>query len=299
MESQRTLSLIETQDLLASVGRLLPEPRDWNTHVISLPPKTDGETKRGSRILFEMLRNYIDPTHDDWDEHLTTAEFAISNAYQESIKTTPVMLNYGQIPLTSASLRIPRIQNPEALPLTGTLQERLARAKRFLEAAQQRQRAYADKGRRPLEFNVGDDLLLSTANISFKRVGAPKLMPKYIGPFKVVKRMGATAYELELAKNMRNHDVFHVSLLKSYVPERGFVPPPPQLTDDGQVEFEVKRILQQKDCRYRKSRSRRWCYVHLKGHDRSHDTWEPGANLANCTDKLQEDWARIPPSPVA
>ena len=74
------------------------------------------------------LRNYIDPTHDDW-EHLTAAEFAIRNAYQESIKTTPFMLKYGQNPLTPASLRIPRIQNPEALTLTGTLQERLARAK--------------------------------------------------------------------------------------------------------------------------------------------------------------------------
>ena len=262
-------------------------------------PETDGQTERVNRILVEMLRNYIDPTHDDWDEHLTAAEFAINNAYQESIKTTPFMLNYGQNPLTPASLRIPRIQNPEALTLTGTLQERLARAKRFLEAAQQRQRAYADKGRRPLEFSVGDDVLLSTANISFKRVGAPKLMPRYIGPFKVVKRIGATAYELELAKNMRIHDVFHVSLLKSYVPGRGFIPPPPQLTNDGQVEFEVERILQHEDRRYRGHKSRRWYYVHWKGYDRSHDTWEPAANLTSCPDKLTEYWARIPPSPVA
>ena len=150
------------------------------------------------------------------------------------------------------------------LTLTGTLQERLARAKRFLEAAQQRQRAYVDKGRRPLEFSVGDDVLLSTANISFKRVGALKLMSRYIGPFKVVKRIGATAYELELAKNMRIHDVFHVSLLKSYVPGRGFIRPPraPQLTDDGQVEFEVERIMQHKDRRYWGHKSRRWYYVH-------------------------------------
>ena len=62
-----------------------------------------------------MLRNYIDPTHDDWDEHLTAAEFDINNAYQESIKTTPFMLNYGQNPLTPTSLRIPRIQNPKVL----------------------------------------------------------------------------------------------------------------------------------------------------------------------------------------
>ncbi len=118
-------------------------------------------------------------------------------------------------------------------------------------AAQQRHRAYADKGRRPLEFNVGDEVLLSTSNISFKGIGAPKLMPRYIGPCKVVKKIGVASYELELAANMRIHDVFHVSLLKPYVPGRGIHPPPPQLTDDGKVEYEVERILQHEDRRYR------------------------------------------------
>ncbi|CAL8469368.1 g8909 [Coccomyxa elongata] len=107
-------------------------------------PKTDEQTERINRILVEMLRNYVDPAQDDWDEHLTAAEFAINNAYQESIRTTPFMLNYGQNPLTPASLRIPRIQNPEALTLSSTLQERLARAKMYMGSAQQRQRAYAD-----------------------------------------------------------------------------------------------------------------------------------------------------------
>ncbi|CAL8465851.1 g5387 [Coccomyxa elongata] len=234
---------------------------------------------------------------DDWDEHLTAAEFAINNAYQESIKTTPFMLNYGQNPLTPASLRIPRIQNPEALTLSSTLQERLARAKKYMEAAQQRQRAYADKGRRPLEFKIGDEVLLSTANISFKGIGAPKLMPRYIGPYRVVKKIGQASYELDLAANMRIHDVFHVSLLKPYVPGRGVHPPPPQLTDDGQVEYEMERILQHEDRRYRGNKVRRWFYVHWKGYDRSHDTWESEADLTNCPDKLAEYWARIPANP--
>lgn len=259
-------------------------------------PQTDGQTERVNRILVEMLRNYVDPTEDDWDEHLTAAEFATNNAYQESIKTSPFMLNYGQNPLTPTSLRIRTIRNPEAMALTENLQERLARAKKFLEAAQQRQRATVDKGRRPQEFNVGDDVLLSTANISFKGVGAPKLMPRYIGPYKVVKRIGATAYELELASNMRIHDVFHVSLLKPYMPGRNVHPPLPELTDDGHVEFEVDRILQHED-RRRGGKTRREYFVHWRGYDRSHDTWEPEANLKNCPEKIEEYWARIPPAP--
>ena len=112
-----------------------------------------------------------------------------------------------------------------------------------------------------------------------KMVCTRKLMPKYVGPFQIVKRVGITSYELDLPKNLRIYDVFHVSLLKPYMQGRGFIPPPPQLTDDGQVEFEVERILQHEDRRYRGGRCRRWFYVHWKGFDRSYDTWEPEANL--------------------
>jgi len=167
-----------------------------------------------------------------------------------------------------------------------------------MEAAQQRQRAYVDQGRKPQEYKEGEDVLLSTRNISFKGIGAPKFMPRYIGPYKVVKRIGPVAYELDLAANMRIHDVFHVSLLKSYMPGRGVQPPPVELTVDGQIEFEVDKILQHED-RRRGSRVRREYYVHWKGFDRSHDTWEPESNLKNCPEKVQEYWARIPPGDQA
>ena len=107
-------------------------------------PETDGQTERMNRVIVDMMRHYISPTHDDWDEHLTAVEFAINNAYQQSVGSTPFRLTYGQNPLTPVSLRIPKVENPTALQVTQTLQERLQTAKRCLEAAQQRQKAYAD-----------------------------------------------------------------------------------------------------------------------------------------------------------
>lgn len=86
-------------------------------------------------------------------------------------------MNAGQNPLTPATLRIPGVENSPAMKVTETLQERLASAKHWMEAAQQRQKAYADQGRRPESFEVGQDVILSTANINFKGPGAPKLMP--------------------------------------------------------------------------------------------------------------------------
>jgi len=103
-------------------------------------PETDGQTERMNRVIVDMMRHYISPTHDDWDEHLTTIDFAMHNAYQQSIGTTPFKLSYGQNPLTPVSPRIPKVENPIALGVNKTLQDRLQKAKQCLEAAQQAKR---------------------------------------------------------------------------------------------------------------------------------------------------------------
>ena len=259
-------------------------------------PQTDGQTERMNRVIVDMIRHYISPTHDDWDEHLTAVEFAINNAYQQSIGTTPFRLTYGQNPLTPVSLRIPKVENPQALNVTQSLQERLQQAKQCLEAAQQRQKAYADSGRRPEEFKPGDEVLLSTENIrSRAKVGTPKFMPLWIGPFKVVKRVEPTAYELELAPSMRMHDVFHVSLLKRWkAKEHGYIPIPPTLTLGEQQEFEVQKILGDRikgkvGGRGRGAvKERREFLVSWRGQDYSNNTWEPEQNLKNARQKIEE-----------
>ena len=74
-------------------------------------PQTYGQTERMNRVIIDMIRNYVDPTHNDWDEHLTAAEFAINIAHQQSIETTtPFQLTYGQDLLTPVSLRSPRLK---------------------------------------------------------------------------------------------------------------------------------------------------------------------------------------------
>ena len=66
-----------------------------------------------------------------------------------------------------------------------------------------------------LSFEVGDQVLLSTAHL--RRAGAGRsLLLRFIGPHKVVKRVGQVAYELNLPASMKMHDVFRVSLLRPY-----------------------------------------------------------------------------------
>ena len=253
-------------------------------------PQSDGQTERMNRVLKDMIRHYVNPVTDDWDDHLTPAEFAVNNAWQESIQSTPFRLNYGRDPVAPAGLQLAGAKNPRAIELTSGLAERLVSAKSCMHAAQQRQKAYADQGRSECTFQVDDDVLLSTKNVRLKGPGAKSLMPRWIGPYRIVKQVNDVAYELELPKNLRLHDVFHASQLKLYHPrEGGYRPPPPELTTDGSLEYEVDGILSHRVRSCGRGRRTRLEYlVHWRGYDPANDTWEPEDNLVNCPGMLMK-----------
>ena len=90
--------------------------------------------------------------------------------------------------------------------------------KHFL-MVQSRQKSYANRRRRPLEFKVGDHVFLKVMPkrgvVRFEKWG--KLVPRYIGPFEILKRVGTVAYRLELSPSLSGvHEVFHVSMLRKY-----------------------------------------------------------------------------------
>ena len=90
-------------------------------------PQSDGQTERMNRLLEDMLRHYVSPTQTDWDTHLPLVEFAINNAYQESVQSTPFMLNYGRHPHTPASVSMsstgPRQQAQDRAKAGGSFAE--------------------------------------------------------------------------------------------------------------------------------------------------------------------------------
>jgi hypothetical protein len=86
-----------------------------------------------------------------------------------------------------------------------------------LKTALSRQESYANKGHRPLEFEVGDHVYLKVLSMKgVKRFGVKvKLSPRYIRPFSILERCGTVAYKLELPPSLVGvHDIFHVSQLK-------------------------------------------------------------------------------------
>ena len=265
-------------------------------------PQTDGNTERVNRVMEDMLRHYVRADQTDWDTWLPMVEFAINNSWHSSINNTPFFLNYGRHPRSPTEFvlqaakrgREPDDHVPAVKDMIQNMHDAIAEAKRCLQAAQQRQKAYADMHRRDVEFKVGDQVLLSTKNLTLNMVGSSKMMPKYVGPFNVAKRINQVAYKLDLPPCMKIHNVFHVSLLNEYKTDGSVHPPPPPTLIGDELEYEVESILMHRDKHpVRGYKIKREFLIKWLGYGPEHNTWEPQANVSNCPELLSEYWASV------
>ena len=251
-------------------------------------PQTDGQTERVNRTLEQMLRMFISPAQDNWHELLPILEFACNNAVHSSTGQTPFFLNYGRHPSTPLDRGFGRDHVPAAKDYTVAMQEAQRDARAYLLKAQQRQKSYADTRRRELIFAVGDKVLLSTKNLRLATPGSRKLLPRYVGPFEVIQRVGEVAYKLALPGTMKIHNVFHVSLLARY-DATGPCQPPPILLPDGSEEYEVERLLDNRVRRTGRSSKRTNEYlIKWSGYGHEHNTWEPASNIPDAL--IEEYW---------
>ena len=151
----------------------------------------------------------------------------------------------------------------------------LAQVKTLLQAAQDRQKAYVDAKRRPVQFSDGQLVLLSTRNLRLQGVGPRKLYPRFIGPFSVVRCINPVAYQLALPAGWRIHNVFHVSLLREYkLPGRPAQVPLPSLDDTGKPVYCPEHLI-----RHRIQRGKSEYLVKWQGLSTYHSSWAPVADL--------------------
>ncbi|XP_074323353.1 uncharacterized protein LOC141660280 [Apium graveolens] len=116
-----------------------------------------------------------------------------------------------------------KILGPKLIQQT---KEKVELIRKILVAAQDRQRRYADPARNDIEFEVGEAVLLKFSPWKgLSRFGKRgKLSPRYIGPFEILRHVGKVAYELALPPHIQQiHNVFHVSMLKCYLPDSNHV----------------------------------------------------------------------------
>ncbi|KAE8667313.1 Kinesin-3 [Hibiscus syriacus] len=160
----------------------------------SFHPQTDGQSERVIQVLEDMLRGYVIDFRSSWEDFLPLAEFAYNNSYQANL-----------IRETEDTVRLIRDRLKEAFD---------------------RQKSYTDNRRKDIEFEVGDQVFLKVYPwkkvLRFGRKG--KLSPRFIGPYRILKKVGPVAYQLELPPQLsRIHDVFHVSMLRRYRPDQDHI----------------------------------------------------------------------------
>ena len=217
-------------------------------------PQTDGQTERTNRTIQTMIRMYVTERKGDWEDWLQMAAAAYNSTVHESTGKTPAEMNYPGRSFDPLSWAIrghkkmgPGADNREAVRILESLRAVWNEARTRLVAEREKQAKYADQKRRPVSYEVGQMVYLSTENIKTAR---GKLKERWAGPF-IIKAVeaGGTAVRLDLPAQWKVHSTFHVSLVKPYVVSRLQWPGRTQqdrvvpLIVDGEVEWEIEAII--------------------------------------------------------
>ena len=185
-----------------------------------------------------------------------------------------------------------KARNPGAGLYVHWMQTKHQKAKTALEKTQEDMRKYYDrKAKLQPDIKVGDLVMLNAKNIRTKRP-MKKLSTKLYGPFKVLEvKKGEQAFKLEISPRWKIHPLFHVSLLEPYrASVRAEREQPPRAPEDieGELEWEVKRIVKSEVITYTRKVGRRnrtfkelRYFVKWKGCTEDENTWELPEGLTN------------------
>ncbi|GJY80969.1 putative reverse transcriptase domain-containing protein [Tanacetum coccineum] len=212
----------------------------WSSYARAIQLQADVELKDTIVWPEDMLRACVIDFGSGWDKHLPLAEFSYNNSYHASIKAAPFEALYGRkcrSPVCWSEVGDAQLTGPEMIRETT---EMIVQIKNRLLAARSRQKSYADVRRKPLEFEVGDKVMLKVSPwkgvVRFGKRG--KLSPRYIGPFKILSRVGPVAYKLELPRELQGiHNTFHVSNLKKCLSDEDLIIPLDEVRIDEKLHF--------------------------------------------------------------
>nr|GEY63072.1 putative reverse transcriptase domain-containing protein [Tanacetum cinerariifolium] len=221
-------------------------------------PEINGQSERTIQTLEDMLRACVIDLGKGWVKHLPLAEFSYNNSYHASIKAAPYEALYGRkcrSPVCWVEVGESQLTGLELIQETT---KKIVLIKQRMQVAQDRQKSYANQKQKPMEFEVGDRVILKVSPwkgvVRFGKRG--KLNPRYVGPFKVLAKVGKVAYKLKLPQELsRVHHTFHVSNLKKCYSDKPLVMSLEGVHIDDTLQFveEPVEIMERKIKRLKRS----------------------------------------------
>nr|GEW03345.1 putative reverse transcriptase domain-containing protein [Tanacetum cinerariifolium] len=233
--------------------------------ILSLSFLSRCKSERTIQTLEDMLRACAIDFGKGWVNHWPIVEFSYNNSYHATIKAAPFEALYGQkcrSPVCWTEVGEAQILGPK---LIQEITEKIVQIKQRMQAARDRQKSYADLKRKPMESQVGDKVMLKVLPwkgvVRFGKRG--KLNPRYVGPFKVLERIGDVAYKLDLPEELsRVHNTFHVSNLKKCHADEPLAVPLDGLHFDDKLYF-VEKPVEIMDCKVKQLKQSRILLVKI------------------------------------
>jgi hypothetical protein len=205
-------------------------------------PQTDGQSEVSIRTVTEMLRHFCNGAGDDWDQHLWAVEFAYNDSVQAATGHTPFQADLGRDPATPCAL-LGRLVQERVTPgaparhaadlraaddFVQGMRKRLASVRAALLRAQREAELQEAAGPPGVQMEPGDYAFVRQ-DVRADDADALKLGPRWLGPFRVVERVGPNGYKLLLPQEWRIHTVLNVTKLRPAGQHRP--PPATEATD--------------------------------------------------------------------
>lgn len=184
-------------------------------------PQTDGLVERFNRTLKSMLGKFVRDTGSDWDQWLPYLLFAYREVPQASTGFSPFELLFGRQVRGPLDVLKEEWESPQdnrlnvasyVLKMRDHLEKMSALARENLKEAQRRQKTWYDKKARLRSFVPGQQVLLLLPNKE------SKLLAQWQGPFTVLEKRGPVNYLIEMPDRRKKEQVFHINLLKEWIP---------------------------------------------------------------------------------
>lgn len=260
-------------------------------------PQTNGQTERYNAEMETYLRFFVNYMQDDWVRWLKDAQFSYNNSAHSSHGFTPFYATQGFHPYSGL--------NPRAttnVPAAQTFIDEVKRVHNEIRAALRlskdtMKRFYDRHQGEARQYEIGDHVWVEGTNLTSDRPFG-KFGERRYGPFKILEKIGASAYKLELPRNWhRVHPVFNEVLLSphhgpAFDNQLEVPPPPPEIINDEE-QFPVEAIIKS---RLVGGRARKLqYYIKWQGYPDSSNSWEPAEQIIEDVPDIVEEFHRKNP----